>query len=310
MKALVGYTGFVGSNLDGETFFEGRYNSRNIQEAYGTNPDLLVYAGLPAEKYLANRFPEQDKAKILQAEDNIRKIAPQKLVLISTIDVFQNPVDVDEDSVIDVNGLQTYGLHRYLLEQWVQDHYPDALIIRLPALFGKNLKKNFIYDYINQIPFALQAQKFAELSQKDNALQRCYALKENGFYQCIVTDKGERKLLRKKFETLQFSALNFTDSRSTYQFYPLSRLWKDICTALEKNLRLFHPATEPISAHDLYFYLKNEEFLNEINDTPACYDYHTKYASLFNRDGPYIMNYIEVMQTIKAFVLEMERENK
>ncbi len=82
-KALVGYTGFVGSNIYAATDFDAVYNSKNIEEAFGTNPDLLVYAGLRAEKYLANNAPEQDMALIVQAEENITKINPKKLVLIS-----------------------------------------------------------------------------------------------------------------------------------------------------------------------------------------------------------------------------------
>ena len=82
--ALVGYTGFVGSNIYAAGSFDGAYNSKNIEEAYGTNPDLLIYAGLRAEKYLANNAPEKDMELIKQAEDNITKINPKKLVLIST----------------------------------------------------------------------------------------------------------------------------------------------------------------------------------------------------------------------------------
>ena len=90
MKALVGYTGFVGSNIceAAGNDIDALYNSRNIAEAYGTNPDLLIYAGLRAEKYLANNAPEKDLELIFQAERNIEKIDPKKLVLISTIDIF------------------------------------------------------------------------------------------------------------------------------------------------------------------------------------------------------------------------------
>ena len=45
MKALVGYTGFVGSNIYTSGEFDAVYNSKNIEEAFGTKPDLLVYAG-------------------------------------------------------------------------------------------------------------------------------------------------------------------------------------------------------------------------------------------------------------------------
>ena len=42
-SAIVGYTGFVGSNICDTTEFDAYYNSKNIEEAFGTCPDLLVY---------------------------------------------------------------------------------------------------------------------------------------------------------------------------------------------------------------------------------------------------------------------------
>ena len=71
MKALVGYTGFVGSNIYASGDFDAVYNSKNIEDAYGTNPDLLVYAGLRAEKYLANNDPKKDMEVIIQAEETM-----------------------------------------------------------------------------------------------------------------------------------------------------------------------------------------------------------------------------------------------
>ena len=71
------------------------------------------------------------------------------------------------------------------------------------------------------------------------------------------------------FERLKFSALMFTDSRSTYQFYPLSRLWKDINIALEHDIELLHLATEPVGAGELYNSLMSEEFINEIMVKPV-----------------------------------------
>ncbi len=301
MNALVGYTGFVGSNIYEAGNFDAVYNSRNIEEAFGTNPDLLIYAGLRAEKYLANNAPEKDMALIDEAYENIKKIGARKLVLISTIDVFKNPRGADENTVIDTDGLHPYGYDRYVLECKVRERYPDALIIRLPGLFGKNIKKNFIYDYINVIPFMLKADKFNELADSDPRLNDYYELQDNGFYKVNVSE-SDRDMLKERFFALGFSALNFTDSRSIYQFYDLSRLWSDIQTALEAGLTLWHPATEPVSATEVYEYLRGIPFVNELNGTPADYDYRTLYASLFGgRDG-YIRSKAEVLGDIKKFV--------
>ena len=299
--ALVGYTGFVGSNIYAAGKIDAAYNSKNIEEAYGTNPDLLIYAGLRAEKYLANKAPEKDMELIIQAEDNITKINPKKLVLISTIDVFKDPRNVDENSEIDTENLHAYGYNRYQLELWVREKYPDALIIRLPGLFGKNIKKNFIYDYINLIPFMLKEAKFEELSAKEPKLKTFYQLQDNGFYKVNVDDK-DREGLKQIFRDLGFSALNFTDSRSVYQFYNLGRLWADIQIALDNQIILWHPATEPVSAGEVYQYLTGEQFDNELNGTPANYDYKTLYAREFGGTSEYILSKEQILDEIHKFV--------
>ena len=84
-KVLVGYTGFVGSNLAESTSFDAYYNTKNIEEAFGTNPDLLVYAGIRAEKFLANQFPLKAKACIEIEKDIIQKITPKKIIIIYKI---------------------------------------------------------------------------------------------------------------------------------------------------------------------------------------------------------------------------------
>jgi len=304
-KAIVGYTGFVGSNIYAVGGFNAAYNTRNIQEAFGSNPDLLVYAGMRAEKFLANANPNADYDLVLEAEKNIDYINPKKLVLISTIDVFKTPVGVDENSVIDTEGLNAYGYNRYRLENWVRKNYSDALIIRLPGLFGKNIKKNFIYDFINVIPSMLRPEKIEELSLRNESLKEYYVKQNNGFYKVKPLDVAEKDNLKRKFRKLGFSALNFTDSRSCYQFYNLSRLWNDIQIALDANLTLWHPATEPVSAGELYEYLTGETFVNEVASVPARYDYKTVYAELFDGKNGYIDFKNSVMKQIEKFVSEI-----
>lgn len=301
MNALVGYTGFVGSNLYEAGEFDAVYNSKNIQEAFGTNPDLLVYAGVCAEKYLANNAPDKDLEQIKIAEDNISKINPKKLVLISTIDVFKNPLGVDENSIIDIEGLHAYGYNRYLLECWVRENYTDALIVRLPGLFGKNIKKNFIYDYINLIPSMLKEEKFIEFLEREPRLKDFYKKLDNGFYKVEVNDE-KKEILKGIFRKLGFSALDFTDSRSRYQFYNLQRLWSDIGIALRADIRLWHAATEPVSAGELYKFLTGKNFVNELSGVPMNYDYKTIYSRLYGGKNGYICDKTCIMEDINCFV--------
>lgn len=301
MNALVGYTGFVGSNLFRKGEFDAVYHSRNIEEAFQTEPDLLIYAGVRAEKYLANNDPKKDLAQIETAEQNIIRIRPKKLALISTIDVFKIPSGVNEDSVIDTDGLPAYGYHRYLLECRIRERYPDALIIRLPGLFGANIRKNFIYDYINVIPFRLKEEKFLALSKEAPVLREYYLKQDNGFYMANVPDV-QKDALKDIFRKLGFTALNFTDSRSRYQFYNLENLWTDIRTALDAGLTLWHPATEPVSAGELYQYLSGDVFVNELPGHPADYDYRTIHDAIFGGRNGYICDKARMMEEIRRFV--------
>lgn len=302
MNILVGYTGFVGSNIYHHGTFDHVFNSKNVGEAYGLMPDLLVYAGLRAEKYLANTAPKKDMELIIQAEENIRNIAPKKLVLISTIDVFKIAKDVDENTPIEAENLHAYGYNRYQLECWVRKNYPDALIVRLPGLFGKNIKKNFIYDYIKRIPFMLHAEKYKELSDMESELHKFYDLQSNGFYKCKSLSNAEEQDLKQIILKTGFSALNFTDSRSIYQYYPLDRLWDDIQIALKHNIQLWHAATEPISAGELYTYLCGDAFVNELAGVPANYNYKSIHAKVFGGQEGYICGKHEIMLKIKEFV--------
>lgn len=306
MEYLVGYTGFVGSNLLAKHAFEGLFCSNNIEEAFGGQPDLLVYSGVRAEMFLANQNPEADLAVIQEAIENIKKIAPKKLVLISTIAVYPYPNGVDETAHIDSEALTPYGRNRYFLEKWVMEHadlFPAGyLIVRLPALYGMNLKKNFIYDYIHLIPAMLTEAKITELSEKDDILWRYYKKQENGFYKCMAESAEERAMLKVFFEKAGFSALNFTDSRSKYQFYNLGYLWEHIETALAHGITILNPATEPVSVAELYAYLKGEPFVNELDRAYFDYDYRTAHAELFGgRDG-YLFDKGFVLRDIKQFV--------
>ncbi len=310
MKVLVGYTGFVGGNLAKYGKFDKLYNSKNIEEAFGTNPDFLVYAGVTAAKFLANKFPEKDKEVILNAFENIKKINPKKLVLISTIDVYEKPNKVTEEDIDFSN--ETYGKNRALLEQLVREEFPECTIVRLPALFGIGLKKNFIYDYLNYIPALLNETKFTELSKKNIRLNRYYKKNENGFYECKKLNNRERVRLKKIFEDLNFSALNFTDSRAKYQFYNLEHLYDDIRFATKQGIKLLNITSEPVSAAEIYAQLESASFTNEITDSPADYDERTLYFETFagykaaDGIGGYLYNKNEILREIKKFTEEMK----
>ncbi len=147
-SALIGYTGFVGSNLARQRTFDERFNSANIETISDRNFDLIVCAGAPAEKWKANKDPDADLANIDRLLRALEDVDAQKFVLISTVDVFANPVGVDEDSPAPLSGLHAYGRNRRMLEEVIASRF-DTLVVRLPGLYGTGLKKNVIYDFLH-----------------------------------------------------------------------------------------------------------------------------------------------------------------
>ncbi len=143
-KALVGYTGFVGSShdLDG---FDYLINSTNIHSYFGKSVDLLVIAAGDSRKWFANQNPDTDFFQILNLYREIKEIKAKHVILYSTVDVLDTSLGVANEESSFYN-CHPYGRNRLLLELLVSQHFQKVQIIRLPGLFGNGLKKNLIYD--------------------------------------------------------------------------------------------------------------------------------------------------------------------
>lgn len=299
--AIVGYTGFVGSNICRSHQFEKQYNSKNITEAFGTCPDLLVYAGVRAEMFTANHYPEKDLENIKEALDNIKRINSKKLVLISTISVYPDMNEGNEDTVIYPNSLKAYGKNRLWLEDTVRREFPNALIVRLPALYGKGIKKNFIYDLIHYIPGLLKTDKCNEL-MADSPLKKFYADRGDGFYKCIAETEEDRQQLKVFFRGKGFSALNFTDSRSCYQYFNLANLWDLIEKSIKMGIKLLTITSEPIKSAELYKLIYGNEFVNVINPNYPDQNLKSIHAEEFGGKDGYIYSKEYVLNDLKNFI--------
>ena len=151
MKVLVGYTGFVGSNLMQSMSFDKYFNSTNFHQAKHLEVDELYFCGVPAVKWYANKYPEEDNDVLQKIKAILAQMKIKKFILISTIDVYEDSAGKqDEDYECDIFLNNTYGRNRYLFEKFVASLCADHHILRLPALFGKGLKKNILFDLLHE----------------------------------------------------------------------------------------------------------------------------------------------------------------
>ena len=147
--ALIGHSGFVGTMLQKQVAFGSFFRSDNIDEIRRKVFDTVVCSAAPAQKWIANCDPLADRQNIESLIEHLKTVTCKKFILISTVDVFKTPIGVDEDTPIIEEGLHAYGLHRRLLEKFVESHFPNHLIVRLPGLVGPGLRKNVIFDFLN-----------------------------------------------------------------------------------------------------------------------------------------------------------------
>ena len=299
---LVGSTGFVGGNLLAKHTFAAECHSSDITAQYGTRPDLCVYAGVPAAMFLANADPEADLAVMRAARENIRQIAPKRLVLISSIAVLADSRGVYEDSPAQDNeGLSAYGKNRLQLERWVREDFPDALIVRLPALYGAGIRKNFLFDLHTITPAMLRPEKYSELAAKSPLVKSAYTLADNGFYKLNGT--ADPVALRAFFAANDFNALAFTDARSRYQFYNLGRLWSDMEAARAADVKLLHLCTPPVSAAEVYTAVTGKtDWHNELPKPPFDYDLRSRHAALLGGSGDYLCTKQQELDDITRFM--------
>ena len=153
--ALIGHTGFVGSNLLRQRGFSATFNSASIGEIDGRGFDAVVCAGVAAVKWWANRNPDEDRSRIEGLMRHLETITARHFTLISTIDVYDPPLGVTERDPPVLEGLHAYGRNRAMLERFVAGRFETHQIVRLPALFGPGLKKNAIFDLMHDNRVAL-----------------------------------------------------------------------------------------------------------------------------------------------------------
>jgi hypothetical protein len=154
MKILIGSTGLVGNTLKDKIYFDYEFNTKNINIFKDNNFDGfdLYLSCLPATKWLINKNLEQDINNIHNIIKIIKNNKYNNVYLFSTIDVYIDNCNEssNEDDYIVFNKL-SYGNNRLIFELLVKNYlkYENLKIIRLPAIYNKKIKKNIIYDLLN-----------------------------------------------------------------------------------------------------------------------------------------------------------------
>lgn len=212
--ALIWYTWFVWSNILEQHNFDDLFNTSNINDIKWKKYDLVVCAWVKAIKWWANQNPKEDLASINELIENLSKIDTKKIVLISTVDIYPNPIWVTEDfdfNSINQETYQAYWKNRLYLENFIKNTFSNYHIIRLPWLFGNNIKKNVIFDLLNN-------------NQTEKIIPNC----KFQYYYLLNIWSDIKKVIDSNIKEINFNSEPILSQDIVNNFFIESKVWENI----------------------------------------------------------------------------------
>ncbi|MEO8241899.1 MAG: NAD-dependent epimerase/dehydratase family protein [bacterium] len=309
LDALIGHTGFVGQTLSRQHAFPARFNSRNITDSAGHDFGIVVCAAAPGSMFAANRFPDRDRQNIARLCEDLRRLQARNFVLISTIAVLDRFDGQATEETEDFQTNTAYGANRRRLEEFCAGQFDSCLILRLPALFGAGLQKNFLFDLINPVPSmltqgrldalaeALSASLFDQLNSKYHldAVLGMFVLERDW-----LANLPGRAEIEAAVEHAGVAAVTFTNPQSQFQFYDTTQLWADIVRGLGAGLSVLHLAPEAVHAAEVHRRLTGKDMPGSAAPVHVE-DMRTSHAALWGRKGPYIEDASQALAALKRF---------
>ncbi len=312
VDALVGKTGFVGRSLLAQHDFSVGFDRANIHEAHGQHFGTLVCAAAPGSMFEANLFPDRDRQTVDRLIGDLQKIRADRMVLISTIAVLANSAAGETELTTAFEEELAYGRNRRRLEEFCHQTFSRCLTIRLPALFGRGLRKNFLFDILNPIPTMLNDKRreqslaampvelrtvFSDLFSRD-VHTGLHVVDRNAVFDCPVKHELEAVLMASRL-----SAIEFTHPGSRFQYYDMANIWTDICRGLTAGLQVMHCAPEPIDAGRVYTHLSGK-VMPPTEARLHIEDMRTNHANLWNVVGTYSVPAEETLVRLLRFYKE------
>ena len=185
---VIGAQGFVGSafvrHLKERPLELIEVTRQNYAERAGIRADVVIQAACNSRKYLADNDPVAEfDLSVTHCLRGLKDFPAALHVHISSVDVYAelaHPSGNTEESPVDVTRSSHYGLHKLLAEELVR-HYADRwLIMRLAGMVGPGLRKNPVFDVLNNQPLRIHPDSQYQFAATDIVAERVWRLVEAG----------------------------------------------------------------------------------------------------------------------------------
>jgi nucleoside-diphosphate-sugar epimerase len=185
---IIGGQGFVGSaypRLFKRLGLDHQVITRDNFDQFAGQPcDVLINANGNSKKFMADRDPVWEfDASVVSVAKALEAFKAKAYIHLSTGDVYpetHSPEVSREDQLPDVTRMSRYGLHKYIAETLVRGAHDNHLIMRMGGFVGPNLKKNAVYDMLNDAPIWLHRDSELQFISTDSAAEIVWTVFQNG----------------------------------------------------------------------------------------------------------------------------------
>jgi nucleoside-diphosphate-sugar epimerase len=185
---VIGGGGFVGSayiRLFDRLGIEcTSINRANYAEHVGRHCDILINANGNSQKYLADRDPKTEfDASVRTVIHSLEDFHAGTYLFLSTGEVYisqERPEVTREELALDPRQMSRYGLHKFMAESFVRTLHPDWLIVRMGGFVGPGLRKNAIFDMLNDKPVWLDLNSELQFISTNHAAEIVWTLVNKG----------------------------------------------------------------------------------------------------------------------------------
>lgn len=196
--AVVGSNGFVGSALCKKLSILDNINlisinKSNYNEYLGNSFDILIEAACNSKKYLADENPiNEAKLSIIHRLKTLTDFNTKFHIHLSSVDVYHNlsiKEHTNENTEI-ISSSSNYGSHKLLSESLVKHYAKNWLIFRLSGMVGEGLRKNPVYDIMNNKPLFINPQSEYQYMSTNYVAESIIKIYETGIQNEIFNMAG------------------------------------------------------------------------------------------------------------------------
>jgi nucleoside-diphosphate-sugar epimerase len=154
---ILGGNGFLGSSIVNycieNNIAHQSITKKNYSRFFDQHCNIFINCNGNSKKFLANEDPILDyNLSVNSVYESIKDFSFDKYIYLSSSEVYNDTSKKEltiESGEINSEKLSFYGFHKYISELLVKKHCEKYLILRLGGFVGHGLKKNPIFDLIN-----------------------------------------------------------------------------------------------------------------------------------------------------------------